>query len=371
MGFSEMLSLLVPLFHLVLPPVVLHPTTQPFSTGCFLSTSSFCSASFSPHRRSRWTPERNARDEQTVPLKRLSGLLGAAQPAKGFQNDFPPEGDLEEPTDEQKKVVVRRCSIRCPHCDKRCRRGSEFCSSCGAAVAAVNSDKMSLVDFVNDTFWPVRTSEVAHHTARVERGFWDQILPAIGQTPLSRLTALIWECYLKTLKLRGCSARTQTLHQLAYSAALKYALHLGHIKEKHPLRTIKGSTKRTLKTVPLTAGEVLRLLECASRPMHKALFGVCVGIGLRPSEVLRMRWEDIHLRDGTVVVRGTKTSNSLNRIPVTELTQTALEKWWAREGRPTSGLCFYRKRRKNVGDGTCLKAPLASFRGPLMAASLR
>eukprot|EP00922_Rhytidocystis_sp_ex-Travisia-forbesii_P052232 GHVS01077511.1.p2 GENE.GHVS01077511.1~~GHVS01077511.1.p2 ORF type:complete len:226 (-),score=25.13 GHVS01077511.1:994-1671(-) len=177
MGFSEMLSLLVPLFHLVLPPVVLHPTTQPFSTGCFLSTSSFCSASFSPHRRSRWTPERNARDEQTVPLKRLSGLLGAAQPAKGFQNDFPPEGDLEEPTDEQKKVVVRRCSIRCPHCDKRCRRGSEFCSSCGAAVAAVNSDKMSLVDFVNDTFWPVRTSEVAHHTARVERGFWDQILP--------------------------------------------------------------------------------------------------------------------------------------------------------------------------------------------------
>eukprot|EP00922_Rhytidocystis_sp_ex-Travisia-forbesii_P005450 GHVS01007954.1.p1 GENE.GHVS01007954.1~~GHVS01007954.1.p1 ORF type:complete len:486 (+),score=66.16 GHVS01007954.1:110-1567(+) len=281
----------------------------------------------------------------------------------------------EEAEEEQREIATkalrRLSSIKCSHCGKRARAKAEFCSSCGASVGAVSSDTLSLTEFFNDTFWPIRISEVGEHTARVERGFWDQIIPTIGQIPLRCLTAMIWEGYLKQLKLRGCSARTQTLHQIAYSAALKYALHMGHIKEKHPLRTIKGGTKRTLTTVPLTAKEVLRLLDCASRPMHRALFGVCVGIGLRPSEVLRMQWEDIWLTDGTVIVRGTKTTNSMNRIPLTDIAKTALEAWWEREARPTAGLCFYRKRRKNVRTGRYLKAQLASFRGPLMSASLR
>lgn len=46
------------------------------------------------------------------------------------------------------------------------------------------------------------------------------------------------------------------LHQVAYLAALKYAVHTRRLDGIHPFRKIRGCTKRTLVSVPLTAEEV-------------------------------------------------------------------------------------------------------------------
>lgn len=40
--------------------------------------------------------------------------------------------------------------------------------------------------------------------------------------------------------------------------------------------------------MPLRPEQVYRLIAAAASPMHKALYGVGFGEGLRPSELLRM-----------------------------------------------------------------------------------
>ena len=79
--------------------------------------------------------------------------------------------------------------------------------------------------------------------------------------------------------------------------------------------------------MPLTATEVNLLLEHATTPMHRGLFGLCVGVGLRPSEALRARWEDIDLEGATLKVRGTKTDASDASIPLTDLALREMVKW--------------------------------------------
>lgn len=222
----------------------------------------------------------------------------------------------------------------------------------------------------------------------------------------------------RALKKRNCSPRTQVLHQVAYLAALKYAVHTRRLDSVHSFRKIRGCTKRTLVSVPLTAEEVLLnfaiqrevdkrlcigysvcyniycnaqrdiclhvissavckcwgkswirgkmlahcqevlssdiwikgachritrfaefgtclefqvylLLAATPSTMHCALFAVGIGAGLRPSELLSMRWEDINMQEMTATIRGSKTAASQAAIPFTNLAARELMRWYA------------------------------------------
>ncbi|GMH76280.1 hypothetical protein TrST_g9509 [Triparma strigata] len=246
------------------------------------------------------------------------------------------------------------CSYNfCPSCGFKVS-GAKFCSDCGAgpfvneaqsdAASAKSGDEESFVlksfgegEETIESFLPqfleVRESEVSAATFKTESGFWFQsagLLSTIGSTPLSLITSSTFETHLQALRSRSCSIRTQQLHRSAYIAFLKYGKYLSKIEySAEEVRMVKGrkGNKGKLRDeiVPFTSEEVGKLLDGAGSPMHRCLFGLAVGLGLRPSEALNVRWEDFE--DDKIRIRGTKTDISDAMIPMTGLAKREVERW--------------------------------------------
>ncbi|CDJ68075.1 hypothetical protein, conserved [Eimeria necatrix] len=295
------------------------------------------------------------------------------------QNDFMQQQQQQQAQDEAEGTAElpvgasseKPTPSRCHRCNHRLSSKARFCSKCGATINLLGQE--TLREFVEKAFWPVREQEVGSNTMRVERGFWQSILQVIGDVPVANLSSAVWEKYLGVLKKRSCSPRTQVLHQVAYLAALKYAVHTRRLESIHPFRKIRGCTKRTLVSVPLTAEEVYLLLAATPNTMHCALFAVGIGAGLRPSEILSMRWEDVNMNEMTATIRGSKTAASAAAIPLTNLAGRELMRWWEEEGKPTSGLCFYAEGIRTAESRAKLekKTPIRSFKKALQAAAQR
>ncbi|GMI26058.1 hypothetical protein TeGR_g10892, partial [Tetraparma gracilis] len=189
--------------------------------------------------------------------------------------------------------------------------------------------------FVLSTFLEFRKSSVAPATFRTESGFWfdtSGMLASIGSTPLSSLSqpagaASAFEAHLRLLQSRGCSPRTQALHRSAYLACLKHLHYVGLLPSLPPIRPIVARKADQLPIVPFTAPEVARLLAAASSPLHRALFALAVGVGLRPSEAVAARWEDFDFSSSNFKVRGTKTTVSATSIPLTALAAREMEEF--------------------------------------------
>lgn len=138
------------------------------------------------------------------------------------------------------------------------------------------------------------------------------------------------------------SGNYQRLLRAALQAMLQYAYTEGHLETLVKLGEIrlKGSTKRAeAPTDPLSLEELLRLME-ASAPKYRAMWAVGAGEGLRPSELCRIRWEDVHWERRTLEVRGRKTDAARDEVPLTPLAYNALQRWWVQCDRPEEGLAF-------------------------------
>ncbi|MCB9681850.1 MAG: site-specific integrase [Alphaproteobacteria bacterium] len=207
---------------------------------------------------------------------------------------------------------------------------------------------MTLREYVEAVWQPIRATEVAANTSRTEnRWAWPKILAVLGDTPIERLDAVRWSRFLATLD--GLSGQGKVKVQNTYRCALKHMVEVGARKEAHAFRPIKGSGKPATEAAEaLSVGEVARLLDNASTPMHRCLYGVAFGNGLRPGEVTRIRWEDVDLHARTLHVRGTKNRHADHVVPMTDATHDELSRWWRNEGEPTAGPCFL-WRGKQIG----------------------
>jgi integrase len=209
------------------------------------------------------------------------------------------------------------------------------------ADAPPDYGQMTLREYQEAVWWPIRSGvrkdpairTVSEHTVRTEAGYWRQILDAIGHHRLRDLQddPWIWERYMGGMVQPG---RTKVLHRSAYKALLDHAHRRRHIERVHSFWTVVGSTQRVKALEePLTLEEVARLLSVSS-PMRRAMWSVAVGQGLRPSELVRCRWEDLNVTDGVMSVRGDparggkgKTEMSASRIPLTPLTARELGRY--------------------------------------------
>jgi integrase len=59
------------------------------------------------------------------------------------------------------------------------------------------------------------------------------------------------------------------------------------------------------ETAAMEVGEVRAFLEAVAGTRYEAVFVLMVGTGMRPSEILALRWEDVDLEAGTLRVRRT------------------------------------------------------------------
>ncbi|SBS97948.1 tyrosine recombinase, putative (INT) [Plasmodium ovale curtisi] len=289
-------------------------------------------------------------------------------------------------TKKKKKRKNSANALKCKTCNKALKPRVKFCIYCGTNVSV---EKIKLKKYIEDIYLPLRKEEVSENTYRVEKGFWNDILPKLGKYELHELGSNNWESFLKYLKSKNCSPRTMALYQSTYQQSLKYALYRDYLKSIHNFRKIKKSTIPRRKVIPLSPKEIELLLKNSS-DMHRAIFALSIGssykstfvylcfhiyvanmhklkicsfvnelgIGLRPSEVLRIFWEDINFEKKEIFIKGQKTKYSNTTIPLTNFAYNELIKWWEIENKPSKGLCFYSEIIKNKFNYKNTKTPL-------------
>ncbi len=71
------------------------------------------------------------------------------------------------------------------------------------------------------------------------------------------------------------------------------------------------------------------------------LVAFLAAVGTRIDEAMRLRWEGVNFRAGTVHVEGTKTETSDRTLTVTSWAMDALNAWYLLEGKPAAGCVFH------------------------------
>jgi integrase len=137
----------------------------------------------------------------------------------------------------------------------------------------------------------------------------------------ARDAGALWLRHMESMGLSPSTIRTRRAAARAFYAALRWAgaVELDPFADTHPAT---DPTPAWEKRQPYTAAEVEALLAAAA-PADRALILLAAHGGLRVSECLALRWEDVALVSGTLVVRAGKGGKqrhvSLSRTAVAAL----------------------------------------------------
>jgi integrase len=211
--------------------------------------------------------------------------------------------------------------------------------------------------YFHEVFAPARADTVRGW--RQERARWKQILADLGDVRVKDVDEWVVADYLERLRASTgpragmpLSGNAKRLRKACIQALLLHAYRQKHITALPELKVfqIKGSTRVVQQeSEPLTLDELVELLEATDNPQHRAMWGVAAGEGLRPTEVLRLRWEGVDWRKKTLEVPphedgpgagSGKTALSADRIPLTPLALQELRVFWVRQGQPGRGWMF-------------------------------
>lgn len=140
------------------------------------------------------------------------------------------------------------------------------------------------------------------------RDWWAPLL----QTPVDRIRPADIRAILATRRTAGRSPATCNRAVAALSVMLEAAREWGHC-QVNPCRGIRLKEGRKAPR-HLAASEARRLLTAAladtkSQAQWPLLFALCIYAGLRKTEATSLRWRDLDLVQGRIVVRDTKSGH--------------------------------------------------------------
>lgn len=193
-----------------------------------------------------------------------------------------------------------------------------------ARPATAHSYK-SILGRIRAKWADVRIDQFAGQMPAVEN--WLNELVVIGRHPRRGRPVLVSPMYRGQVRA--------ILHLLFEKAMLWNAV----ITQRNPIDLIrlKGSSQRTKELTILTLDQYQALLADEQLPvLVKTIIQIAAGLGLRISEILGLRWEDVDFEAGTLqiarsVVNGvandTKTISSRRKLPLHENLAAALRNW--------------------------------------------
>ncbi|MCX4778680.1 tyrosine-type recombinase/integrase [Streptomyces sp. NBC_01264] len=128
------------------------------------------------------------------------------------------------------------------------------------------------------------------------------LIPGLGAHRLDRLTPEHIEVFYAKMQANG--SKPATAHQVhrTFRTALNEAVRRGHLG-KNPVQLAKAPKTGDYEAEPYTVKEVQRLLEASGRQRNSARWAVALALGLRQGEVLALKWDDVDLEGGFLVVR--------------------------------------------------------------------
>jgi integrase len=132
------------------------------------------------------------------------------------------------------------------------------------------------------------------------------VRPAMGYRLISSLTSTDIQTLYTNMIGRRLSNRTVRYTHTILNAALKRALGMGVIKT-NPAQSpdIELPKKESKEMRALSPEEVRKFLEVLKGDRYEAFFILALDSGMRPEEILGLKWEDMDLTRGAVIIRRT------------------------------------------------------------------
>ncbi|NED34823.1 site-specific integrase [Streptomyces sp. SID8499] len=128
------------------------------------------------------------------------------------------------------------------------------------------------------------------------------LIPALGAHRLDKLKPEHIERFYGRMQADG--RRAGTIHQIhrTFRTALNEAVRRGHLA-RNPVQLAKAPRVSEEEIEPYTVDEVKRLLRAADDRRNSARWAVALALGLRQGEALGLKWADVDLERGVLMVR--------------------------------------------------------------------
>jgi integrase len=127
------------------------------------------------------------------------------------------------------------------------------------------------------------------------------LVPALGQIPLAQLKSESLQAhYVDNIKA-GLSPRSVRYEHVVLHKALQTALKLGLVSRNAADDVVLPRAERT-EMQTWTEDELNRFLDAAKDTPHYTLFYTALFTGMRRSELLALRWQDIDFTQGRISV---------------------------------------------------------------------
>ena len=194
----------------------------------------------------------------------------------------------------------------------------------------------SLKNFAEEKYFPLIRDNLAESSYKAELSFWrTHILPELGSKRLDEISPLDVERLKKVLKSKK-TPRGEPLSPCSIDKALVYLKKALNAAKKLDLlppgwenpvgkvRRPKYNNRRTRVLSP----EEWAILEPVLRKMGSEIYGASLFglfLGLRRSEILALRWEDVDLRQGVIRLPKEKDLEESRVLPLPEPIRAFLE----------------------------------------------
>jgi integrase len=238
--------------------------------------------------------------------------------------------EARERRDEARKLLTNGID---PSAVKRAQKAAKQgrAANCFEAVAAKWFEK-----------WK---TEVTESTALSQWGrLTKHILPALGETPISEVTAPKVLAALKPLEARG-TGDTLRKSKMAISQIMDFAIQHG-LASGNPVPSLKGAFKAApVKHMPaildpVKLGQLLRDIDgYQGSPSVTAALKLLPMLFCRPGELRAARWADINLDAAEWKYVASKTGTE-HHVPLSRQALAILEALYPITGYDRSGLVF-------------------------------
>jgi integrase len=184
-------------------------------------------------------------------------------------------------------------------------------------------------------------SPKAHSTVEGNRRYLKRwILPRWGRTPINEMEPIVIEDWLSELgrgdnKLEnGTRLKIRNIMSVVFRHGIRHGF-LPRDAQANPIKYVRQSGRSTKEHTILTQEQAMAILTFLKEPVRTMVW-LDATTGLRVSELLALRWNDIdfdagvmHVQRGIVysVVGKTKSDASKSRIPLAASVLASLARW--------------------------------------------
>jgi integrase len=174
----------------------------------------------------------------------------------------------------------------------------------------------------------VRASTYKSYGQQVRR----YLKPSLGQMKLRKLNPMHVQGLYREMQDRGLSARTVQYAHAVLHRALEQATRWGMVG-RNVAKDVDSPQVKREEMRPLNRDQTRTLLKAAEGHRLEALYIVAVHTGMRPGELLALKWDDVDLDSGTLQLNRAlsdgefttpKTARSRRRIKLTIASVKAL-----------------------------------------------